>query len=387
MGRFKKYLKRVVAAVCVASTLTLGASLLVVSEARGQTNWLNAAQLETLRSILSTFGVITWPKFGSDPFTCNSNTEGAYYFNTSTTAFRVCDGTTWADGGGGVGALNDLSDVAITGAANNEILRFNSGSGDWENSAQSASAINDLSDVEAPSPSDGDILIYDGVTDNRWETVAGAAPTTLAGLSDTDITTPAESERLVYNGTDWENRDVRGSFVIFPTNYLFGNHSTSTNAVIALDNDVRVFRHHFPYACEVDSIQWNVDVQTGSGCDNGAVGLYSLDGNTQIIDSGAQAYTTNDAIINADITDTFVEEGSYWVAYTADETTSCTIRVFTDPTPTTAPGVDAILNTGSTVIGTAANQSVSGVLPATLGVITSNNNIDRPLIKFTCVDP
>jgi hypothetical protein len=280
-----------------------------------------------------------------------------------------------------------LSDVTISSPSDGQGLIYD-GVTDmrWENTAQSASDLDDLADVEAPTPSDGDIIIYDGVTDNRWESTAGAAPTTLAGLSDTTIATPAEGDYLIRDGTDWKNVNPSGSYVIFPYHGLVVG-ATSTNAVIALDNDVRVFRGFFPYACEVDSIQWNVDVQTGSGCDNGAVALFSLDGNTKILDSGAQTYDTNDEIISADITDTYVEQGTYWVAYTADETTSCTIRVFGEPTPTTAPGVDAILNTGSTLIGTAANQSVSGAMPSTLGTITLNSNIDRPLIKFTCVDP
>ncbi|MCP4878332.1 MAG: hypothetical protein GY896_23000 [Gammaproteobacteria bacterium] len=349
--------------------------------------WMNAAQLETLRLILNTFGVATWPNFASDPYPCTANVGGAYYFNTTAKEFRVCDESSWAAGGGGVAALNDLSDVTIAAPSDGQALVYD-GVTDmrWENTAQSASDLNDLADVEAPAPSDGDIVVYDGVTDMRWESTAGAAPTTLAGLSDTTITTPAEGDYLIRNGTDWKNVNPSGSYVVFPYNGLIIG-SVGANAVIALDNDVRVFRASFPYACEVDSIEWIVDSQTGTGCDFGAVALYSLDGNTKIIDSSPQAYSTNDTIISADITDTYVEQGTYFLAYTADETSTCTIRAFAEPTPTTLPGIDAFLNDGSTLIGTAANQSVSGAMPATLGVITPNNNIDRPVVKFTCVDP
>jgi hypothetical protein len=59
----------------------------------------------------------------------------------------------------------------------------------------------------------------------------------------------------------------------------------------------------------------------------------------------------------------------------------------TPPTDGT-PAISNLMNTGSTFVGTAANQSVNGAMPSTLGTITANNGlIYRPLIKFVCVDP
>lgn len=350
--------------------------------------WLNAAQLETLRLILNSFGVAVWPNYASDPFTCNSNVEGAYYFNTTSSAFTVCDGSSWAAGGGGVANLNDLGDVAVAAPSDGEVLRYD-GVTDmrWENQAASASAIDDLSDVEAPTPSDGDILLYDGTVDNRWESTPGAAPTTLAGLSDTTLTTPAEGDYLIRNGTDWKNVNPSGSYVIFPYNNAHGSLSYTAGNPIAVANDVRVYRVAWPYGCEVDSITWAVDAQTGAGCTHGAVGLYSLDGNTKILDSGAEAYDTNDEIFDIDITDTYVEQGSYWIAYTQNSISSCTVRAHASPS-TSVPSVPLMLNTGNTLVGTAANQSVVGALPATLGAISANStSVLRPLIKFVCVDP
>lgn len=348
---------------------------------------LDAKTLNTLGQIVNSVGLATWPRYSGDPTTCTSVTEGSYYYNTSTNAFRTCDGSSWADGGGGAAALDELSDVTLSTLTNNDVLRYNSGSGDWENAAASASNIDDLADVAAATPSDGDILVYDGVTDNRWENVAGASPTTLSGLTDTSISGPAQGQRLIHNGSAWANTTAGGSAVLFPFNEVVSNHTGTTSAIIAADNDVRVFRYHFPYYCTVDRIAWNARTVSGTGCDQGAVALYSIDGNTKIVDSGAQSYATSNVTVDADVTNTYVEEGTYWVAYTATETVNCSIDGFAAPTPASSPGLPALFNTGNTFVGTAANQSVAGAMPSTLGTITANTSVVRPIIKFVCTNP
>lgn len=47
-----------------------------------------------------------WTPAAADPVTCNAGNIGAYYFNTTTARFRICDGVAWgnvstAAGGGG----------------------------------------------------------------------------------------------------------------------------------------------------------------------------------------------------------------------------------------------------------------------------------------------
>lgn len=379
------WVNRIAAVVLALLFLTWGANELVEHEVKaGASARLNAAELDTLRNILNTLGVAVWPNFAADPATCNSNAQGAYYFNTSSSTFRVCDGVGWADGGGGVGALNDLSDVTIASPATNEVLRFNGTN--WANAASSASNFGDLGDVTLTAPASGDIPQFNG---SIWVNVAGASPTTLAGQSDVTIASPAEGDYLIRNGTDWKNVNPSGSFVLFPFPFVLAGHAQIDDFIVSSANDVRVYRHSFPYACTVDRIVWANATVSGCAGAQGAVALFALDGNTKVIDSGAQVYDTLDEIHNIDITNAYIEQGSYWVAYTqASISGNCDVIAFADPTPTSSPGVDTILNTGSTMIGTAANQSVSGAMPTTLGVITANNtNVNRPLIKFVCTDP
>ena len=127
-GAFKELGRSTLTLAIGAVLLTAFMNIAIIREVKAQTAWLSAAQIETLRLILNTFGIAVWPNFSADPVTCNANAKGAYYFNTGTNAFRVCDGSTWANGGGGVAGLNDLSDVTLSGPTNNQALIFNSGS-------------------------------------------------------------------------------------------------------------------------------------------------------------------------------------------------------------------------------------------------------------------
>jgi len=70
--------------------------------------------------------------------------------------------------------------------------------------------INDLDDVDSGSPSDEDILIYNSGTGN-WESGSVnniVASPELSALTDTTITSAADGEVLKYNGSSWLNEEV-----------------------------------------------------------------------------------------------------------------------------------------------------------------------------------
>lgn len=78
----------------------------------------------------------------------------------------VYDGDKWVcgEGGGGAESLGDLSDVAISSAANKQALVYESSSSKWKNKTIS---LNDLSDVVASGAGDGFTLYYDAST-MKW---------------------------------------------------------------------------------------------------------------------------------------------------------------------------------------------------------------------------
>ncbi len=347
-----------------------------------------AASNQTLLDVMSAEGLWRFPPFSSDPSACAAAQQGNTYYNTTDDEIKVCDGVgpTYVNSGITTTQLNDLTDVDITAPALNEVLRFNTVGSVWENQATSASDLNDLGDVDAAAPSDQDVLTFVTGSGN-WENVAGAAPTTFLALTDTNPVSETDRDALRWDGTDWVNQPdyVDPGFYLFPV-YDATDFSNASNAVITFDNQVKAFCWNFPYRIQVDRVLWAVDTVSGTGCDFGSVGIYSLDGNTRIIDAGPQAYSSNDVTIISDIGDTQLEAGIYYVAYTATETTSCTVLTETAPAGTNDGYEDLYLElaNGSAckAAGTAANSSTAGQLPTTLGVVTFNPNIQRPIIIF-----
>ena len=79
----------------------------------------------------------------------------------------VYDGDKWVcgdGGGGGAEALNDLSDVAISSAANKQALVYESSSSKWKNKAL---ALADMSDVAISGATEGDVLTYNSDAE-KW---------------------------------------------------------------------------------------------------------------------------------------------------------------------------------------------------------------------------
>lgn len=114
--------------------------------------------------------------------------------------------------------IDDLADVTITTPADNEVLAYDSSSGEWINQTAAEAglgtvdALDDLSDVVITTPADNEVLAYD-TTSGDWinQTAAEAGIGTVDAiddLSDVVITTPADNEVLAYDSssTDWINQ-------------------------------------------------------------------------------------------------------------------------------------------------------------------------------------
>ena len=98
--------------------------------------------------------------------------EGELIYTTDTKLLYAGDGSTAGGNvvtGAGVGSttLDALTDTDLTGASDNDVLTYNSGTSKWESVAVPGVGIlslHDLSDVFMPSaPSSNDILRFDGV--------------------------------------------------------------------------------------------------------------------------------------------------------------------------------------------------------------------------------
>ena len=208
------------------------------------------------------------------------------------------------------------------------------------------------------------------------------------------MSTPTDRQVVRFDGSDWINEDewIGAPWVMFPINNAIDTHSNTTNRVVSTANQVRAFCYNFASPINIDRIIWAVDSQTGTNCDGGSVGIYTLDGLTKLVDSGVATYDTNDVTIAQDISNVYLEAGTYYIAYTSDGTNStCTVLAEGAPGGTNDGYEDlwVELDAGSecAITGTASTQATAAALPPTLGTVSLNNGAFRPLIMFEGADP
>lgn len=155
--------------------------------------------------------------------------------------------------------------------------------------------------------------------------------------------------------------------------FPFGNFYNATTGLISSANQVRVARLYLPMRLTVASIHFHISTAFAGGlC---SVGVYSDDGTTLLIDSGAKSTTATGVVSTTLAATVTLGPGWYWVAYTCDNATSAI-----SGTPASA-NPSAVLNAGTGQVGAAANASAAGVLPATLGTVTSSNVVGAVYVK------
>lgn len=114
-----------------------------------------------------------------DPGACDALKEARLRYTSASKLWEYCDGASWSSlGSGSAAALNDLIDVNILSAADQEVLTYDSASGTWASAPTSATSINaldDVADVNAPVPTAGQVL--------KWSGSAWIADTDGGGLS------------------------------------------------------------------------------------------------------------------------------------------------------------------------------------------------------------
>jgi hypothetical protein len=148
--------------------------------------------------------------------------------------------------------------------------------------------------------------------------------------------------------------------------YTINPPVTAAAATIVGANDqVRAVQFVLPYRVVVRRIA--VEVTTaGAAGSKVAVGIYSSDGNTKLVDSGAlDAASTG--VKTASITAVTLNPGVYWFAQAASDATvqTRTINAVTAATNMLNPNTNK-------KIGIAANAAAAGVLPSSLGTITGS---------------
>lgn len=197
-------------------------------------------------------------------------------------------------------------------------------------------------------------------------TSGGSASPTFRPLVAGDIPSLTASKISDFNSSVDARLPVMGTggYYLPPANQV---PTSNVSVTVSANNQVRTVAFVPPVDVPVNSIHFNlVTASAGGLC---GVGVYSGDGNTKLIDSGAKSTTSTgvqSTTLGATVT---LKAGTlYFLAYTADNTTAALTGLVAQLTNATN-----VLNTGTVQTGIAANSSASGVLPTTLGTITASN--------------
>ena len=149
-----------------------------------------------------------------------------------------------------------------------------------------------------------------------------------------------------------------GVFIQHPTNVSSGA------TFVSVADQVDVFQFVLPFRVVVGNIVTEITGAGGAG-KKYSVGLYSADGNTLLVHTGALAADATGILKTAISPTVTLEPGVYFFAQTTDDGATTATRINVD-----AFAFDLLNEGSSTRFGNAANTSSAGVLPATLGTIT-----------------
>jgi len=163
---------------------------------------------------------------------------------------------------------------------------------------------------------------------------------------------------------------LSGSGIHFMAPWGYG--LAGTNQVgVATNNQVRAVRFVLPVELVINSLHFELVNAPGGSY---SLGLYNDAGTSLLCDTGALTASgpgVKSVTLGSAAT---LPAGSYWLAWTGSNTT-LTVRANTIQDAT-------LINAGTVQIGTAANASSSGVLPATLGAITGAITFDVQRLKL-----
>lgn len=163
-----------------------------------------------------------------------------------------------------------------------------------------------------------------------------------------------------------------GGFV----NPFIPSGSIMTNAGPAASaNDVHVMLFTLPFPITVNKVVYWV---ISNSADLWGFGIYTPDGLTKLIDTGAIATVTGTGAASVTLgSPVTLSAGEYYFAETSSGTTSNSAYYNIENTYTVG-----MQNVNRNRVGLAANASTAGVLPATLGTINTGTQRDPILAWF-----
>lgn len=156
-----------------------------------------------------------------------------------------------------------------------------------------------------------------------------------------------------------------------PYGYAITNGSVSTTI-----DQITVFQFTLNSPWTIRTVACNVVTGAASGSFN--FGIYNPAGN-KLVDSGSLSGVSSNVIVSNTITPVTLPAGSYYFAVSAHVTSNTATAYSLNSTV-----LESVLNNSGTVkVGQAANKTAAGVMPATLGTITTDALfINMPAVFF-----
>lgn len=143
---------------------------------------------------------------------------------------------------------------------------------------------------------------------------------------------------------------------------IFYPQSTVSAALVTSGNQIVAIMFVLPFAITVRKV--SVAVNIAAAASTIALGIYSADGNTKLVDSGPISSATTGIKTVTLATSVTLQPGTYFFVQTASSTTVTTDNLGAQNNRT------SMLNQNANRAGSAANTAPGSVLPATLGAIT-----------------
>ena len=217
-------------------------------------------------------------------------------------------------GGGGASTLDELTDVDVGTAQDNQVLTYNASSGNWINQDSYLPLLDQLQNVTVPSPTDGQVLTFDNGT-SSWIAAAPFSPF-LNNLQDVNVPAPIDGQVLTFSSSANEWISEAPSFSSLTVTAPITDTGTSAAPVIGISLATPLLEGAMSAAdkAKLDGIA--AGAQPGTVLTvTGGLGLVDVGTSTNpIIDVGAGvgiAVTANDVSVDRTATDTWYAPASH----------------------------------------------------------------------------